>query len=78
MIRMLLALLTVGLVGMAVAGIVFSLVVPILALAVKVAIFLLVGYLLLRIVNPKVADDLKFRVMGEGPDGTRGTDAPTE
>lgn len=64
MLRLLLALLTVGLVGVAVTGIVFSLIVPMLAFAVKIAIFLLVGYLLLRMVNPKMADDLKRCVVG--------------
>lgn len=74
---MLFALLTVALVGMAVTGIVFSILVPLLALAVKLAVFALVGYLLLRIVNPTLADDLKDRVLGakERPGAAGGTEA---
>ena len=59
MLRSLFALLTVGLVGMAVAGVVFSLLVPLLVVAVKVALFLGIGYLILRVLKPEMADNLR-------------------
>lgn len=64
MLRSLVVLLTVGLVGMAVAGIVFSLVVPLAALAIKILLVLLVGYLILRLLRPDVADEIRDRMRG--------------
>jgi len=59
MIRSLLALLTVGVVGFAVTGVVFSLVLPLVLMAVKVMFFVGIVYLILRLVNPELADRLK-------------------
>lgn len=64
MIRSLLVVLTVGVVGFAVTGIVFSLVLPLVALALKIAFFAIIAYLVLRLVNPGLADDLKERCCG--------------
>lgn len=66
MIRSLLVLLTVGVVGVAALGIVTSLVVPLAALAIKILVVLLVGYLILRLVRPDVADDLRDRMRTRG------------
>lgn len=66
MIKALLVLFAVGIAGLAVVGVVFSLVVPLAALAIKVLLVLAIGYLLLRLVRPDVADDLKARLRGEG------------
>lgn len=64
MIRSLLILLAVGLVGMAVIGVVFSMLVPLLMLALKVALVLAVGYLILRLVRPDLADECKRKLEG--------------
>jgi hypothetical protein len=62
MLRSLLVLLTVGLVGMAVTGFIFSLLMPLAALAVKIGVILLVGYLILRLVKPDMADSLRDKM----------------
>ncbi len=66
MIRSLLILLAVGLVGMAVIGVVFSMLVPLLVLAVKVGLVLVVGYFVLRLVRPDLADECKRKLEGRG------------
>ncbi len=66
MLRSLLVLLTVGLVGMAVTGFIFSLLMPLAALAVKIGVILLVGYLILRLVKPDMADSLRDKVTNRG------------
>lgn len=62
MIKGLLVLFAVGVAGLAAAGLVFSFVVPLAALAIKVALILLVGYLVLRLLRPDLADDVKSRM----------------
>lgn len=64
MIRALLVLMTVGVVGVAVTGVVFSLVLPLVILAIKVAFFCTVVYVVLRMVKPDLAEDLKERCCG--------------
>lgn len=64
MIRAFLVLMTAGVVGFAVTGVVFSFVLPLVFLALKVAFFCMVAYLVLRLVNPDLADDLKNRCCG--------------
>jgi hypothetical protein len=59
MFRSLLVLLTVGFVGMAVSGIVFGLLFPLIMVALKILFFVLIGYLILRLVKPDLADNLK-------------------
>lgn len=66
MIRSLLVLMAVGVVGMAVLSVIFSLLFPLAALALKVFLVLLVGYFILRLVRPDVADDLRTRLGGQG------------
>lgn len=66
MIRSLLILLAVGLVGMAVIGVVFSMLVPLLVLAAKVGLVLVVGYFVLRLVRPDLADECKRKLEGRG------------
>ncbi|MFQ5677843.1 MAG: hypothetical protein ACE5HP_00100 [Gemmatimonadota bacterium] len=62
MVRSLLILLAVGVAGMAAVGIVFSLVIPLAALAIKILLVALVGYLILRLVRPDVADRIKSKM----------------
>jgi hypothetical protein len=64
MIRALLVLMTVGVVGVAVTGVVFSLVLPLVLLAIKIAFFCAIAYVILRMVKPDLADDLKERCCG--------------
>ena len=59
MFRSIFVLLTVGFVGVAVSGIVFGLLFPLVMVALKIAFFVLIGYLILRIVKPEMADNLK-------------------
>jgi len=64
MFRSLFTLLTVGVVGFAVTGVVFSLVLPLVLMAVKLMFFVGIVYLILRLVNPECADKLKERCCG--------------
>ncbi len=66
MIRSLLILLAVGLVGLAVVGVVFSMLVPLLTLALKVGLVLVVGYLVLRLIRPDLAEECKRKLEGRG------------
>lgn len=63
MIRAILTLLVMGLLGMFVLGLLFSVLMPLLMLALKVAAVLVVGYLLLRLISPRDAERIrdKFR-----------------
>jgi hypothetical protein len=65
MIKGLLVLLTAGVVGFAVTGVVFSFVLPLVLLALKVAFFCTIVYLVLRMVKPELAEDLKERCCGK-------------
>ncbi len=65
MFRSILALLTVGFVGVAVASLVFSLLIPLVAVAIKIAVVAVIGYFILRLVKPGMADDLKRKVRRE-------------
>jgi len=66
MVRAILTLLVMGLVGMFVLGLLFSVLMPLLMLALKAAAVLVVGYLLLRLVSPKDADRLRDKLRSEG------------
>lgn len=55
-------LLVVGFVGMVVLSMLFGLVVPLLALALKVGLVLLVGYFILRVVSPAKAEKVKEKL----------------
>lgn len=61
MIRSILVLLTAGVVGVAVTGALFTLVLPLVFLAIKVAFFVGVCYLVLRLVSPEMMDRWKER-----------------
>lgn len=65
MIRSILILLAVGLIGMAVVGIVFSMLVPLLIFAVKVGLVLLVGYFVLKLVRPDLAEECRRKLEGK-------------
>lgn len=62
MIRAIVTLLILGFVGMAVLGLLFGLLAPLMALVLKVGLVLLVGYLILRIVSPKDAEKVREKL----------------
>jgi hypothetical protein len=62
MIRAIVTLLVLGFVGMVVLSLLFGLLVPLLAIALKVGLVLLVGYFVLRIVSPKDADRVRQKL----------------
>ncbi|MFW6192744.1 MAG: hypothetical protein ACOC83_04580 [Gemmatimonadota bacterium] len=66
MIRSLLVLAVVGIVALALAGVVFSVLVPVLVFGLKVAAVLLVGYFVLKLVRPDLAEEFCERLQGEG------------
>jgi hypothetical protein len=65
MIRAIVTLLILGFVGMAVLSVLFGLLVPLLALSLKVGLVLLIGYLILRIVSPKDAEKVREKLRRE-------------
>jgi hypothetical protein len=62
MIRAIATLLIMGLLGMFVLGLLFSVMMPLLTIAVKVAVVLVIGYLLLRVFSPADADRIRDRL----------------
>lgn len=64
MIKGLLVLATAGVVGFAVTNVVFAFVLPLVFIALKVAFFCMIVYLVLRMVKPDLAQDLKERCCG--------------
>lgn len=62
MIRAIVTLLILGFVGIAVLSLLFGLIVPLLALALKVGLVVGVGYLILRVVSPKDADKVREKL----------------
>ena len=62
MIKAIVTLLILGFVGMAVLGLLFGLLMPLLAIALKVGLVLLVCYFILRIVSPKDADKVREKL----------------
>lgn len=62
MIRSLLILVVAGMIGLAVVGVVFSMLVPLLMIALKVAVVLAVGYVILKLVRPDLAEECRARL----------------
>ena len=62
MIRAIVTLLVLGFVGMAVLSLLFGLLMPLLAIALKVGLVLVVGYFVLRIVSPKDAEKVREKL----------------
>ena len=62
MIRAIVTLLILGFVGMVVLSVLFGLLVPLLAVALKVGLVLLIGYLILRIVSPSDAEKVREKL----------------
>ncbi|MDH3297785.1 MAG: hypothetical protein OEM23_02540 [Gemmatimonadota bacterium] len=55
------SLLVMGLLGMFVLSLLFSVLMPLMFLAVKVAIVLVIGYVILRIVSPGDAEKIRVK-----------------
>lgn len=62
MLRAIATLLIMGLLGMFVLGLLFSVLMPLLMIAVKVAVVLVIGYLLLRLFRPADADRIRDKL----------------
>ncbi len=62
MIRAIVTLLVLGLVGMTVLSLLFGILMPLLVLALKVALVLVVGYFVLRLVSPKDAEKVREKL----------------
>ena len=62
MIRAIVTLLILGFVGMVVLSLLFGLLIPLLAIALKVALVLLIGYFVLRVVSPKDAERVREKL----------------
>lgn len=66
MFRSLLVLAVVGILALALGGIVFSVLVPLLVFGLKVAAVLLVGYFVLKLVRPDLAEECREKLQGCG------------
>ena len=62
MLRAIVTLLILGFVGMAILSVLFGLLVPLLAIAFKVGLVLVIGYFVLRIVSPKDAEKVRDKL----------------
>lgn len=65
MIRSVLVLLVVGVLGLAVLGVLFSVMLPLAVLAIKIAVVLLLGYFILRLVRPDLAEKYRSRLQND-------------
>lgn len=66
MFRSFLVLAVVGILALALGGIVFSVLVPLLVFGLKVAAVLLVGYFVLKLVRPDLAEECREKLQGNG------------
>jgi hypothetical protein len=53
------SLLVMGLLGMFVLSLLFTVLMPLLAIAIKVAVFLVIGYFILKLVSPGDAERIR-------------------
>ena len=63
-LRAIVTLLVLGLVGMTVLSLLFGVLMPLLVIAVKVALVLVVGYFILRLVSPSDAAKVRDKLNG--------------
>jgi hypothetical protein len=64
MTRAIVTLLVLGLVGMTVLSLLFGVLMPLLMIAIKVALVLVVGYFILRLVSPSDAEKVRDKLNG--------------
>ncbi len=64
MIRALLLMFVVGVVGLMAVGLLLGVLLPLAVVAIKVAVVLLAGYFILRLVRPDLAEKCRSRVQG--------------
>jgi len=62
MLRAIVTLLVLGLVGMTVLSLLFGILMPLLMLALKVALVLVIGYFVLRLVSPNDAEKVREKL----------------
>ena len=64
MFRTAAVLVAAGAVGLWVTGILFSVVLPLVWMVVKVALFVAIFYLIVRMINPEFAEKMKEKCCG--------------
>ena len=64
MTRAIVTLLVLGLVGMTVLSLLFGVLMQLLVIAIKVALVLVVGYFILRLVSPSDAEKVRDKLNG--------------
>lgn len=62
MVRAIVTLLVLGLVGMTVLSLLFGVLMPLLLIALKVSLVLVVGYGILRLVSPSDAEKVRDKL----------------
>ncbi len=62
MFKSILYLLVLGFVGMMVLSVVFGFLAPLIGFAIKLAVIMVVGYFLLRILSPKKANQVRDKL----------------
>ena len=62
MVRAIVTLLVLGLVGMTVLSLLFGVLMPLLIIALKVSLVLVVGYGILRLVSPSDAEKVRDKL----------------
>lgn len=64
MLRSLILLFVVGIAGLVAVGFIFSILVPLAWWALKIALILLLGYVILKLARPDLADEVRSRIEG--------------
>ncbi len=64
MTRAIVTLLVLGLVGMTVLSLLFGVLMPLLVIAIKFALVLVLGYFILRLVSPSDAEKVRDKLNG--------------
>ena len=62
MIRALITLAVVGFAGIIAISLIFSLLTPLVLWAVKIAVMLLVGYFILKLISPSTAEEVRSKI----------------
>ena len=62
MIRALITLAVVGFAGIIAISLLFSLLTPLVLWAVKIAVMLVLGYFILKLISPKTADEVRSKI----------------
>lgn len=69
MIRALLVMTAVGILALAAAGIVLGLLFPVVVFLLKLAFLAVIGWFVLRLVKPELAEEYRKRLFGDPGEG---------